>query len=72
MGALEFRESSQHNQNNFVPFLQETLSGKFATNALTMSLAGSACNLLRFIGQLGLLGDCLAVMAYVFCCYLLS
>ena len=32
-------------------------SGKFATNSLIMSLAGLTYNILRFIGQLGLLGD---------------
>ncbi len=32
-------------------------SGKFATNALIMALAGLTYNILRFIGQLGLLGD---------------
>lgn len=32
-------------------------SGKFATNALVMALAVFAYNILRFIGQLGLLGD---------------
>ena len=37
--------------------LERLPSGKFATNALIMSLAGLAYNILRFIGQLGLLGD---------------
>lgn len=32
-------------------------SGKFATNALVMSLATLAYNILRFIGQAGLMGD---------------
>jgi len=32
-------------------------SGKFATNALILTLAGLAHNILRFIGQLGLVGD---------------
>ncbi len=32
-------------------------SGKFATNALVLSMAAFAYNILRFIGQLGLLGD---------------
>uniref|UniRef100_UPI000556F849 transposase n=1 Tax=Desulfatiglans anilini TaxID=90728 RepID=UPI000556F849 len=32
-------------------------SGKFATNALILTLAGLAYNILRFIGQLGLVGD---------------
>ena len=32
-------------------------SGKFATNALIMSLAVLAYNILRYIGQMGLLGD---------------
>ncbi|OKY74992.1 MAG: hypothetical protein BM485_11225 [Desulfobulbaceae bacterium DB1] len=37
--------------------LERLPSGKFATNSLIMSLAGLAYNILRFIGQLGLLGD---------------
>ena len=37
--------------------LERLPSGKFATNALIMSLAALAYNILRFIGQLGLLGD---------------
>jgi len=37
--------------------LERLPSGKFATNALIMSLAGLAYNILRFVGQLGLLGD---------------
>jgi len=32
-------------------------SGKFATNALVLALAGLAYNILRLIGQIGLLGD---------------
>lgn len=32
-------------------------SGKFATNALVLALAGLAYNILRLIGQLGLLGE---------------
>ncbi|MFA5810009.1 MAG: IS1380 family transposase, partial [Thermoleophilia bacterium] len=32
-------------------------SGKFATNALVLSMAAFAYNILRFIGQLGLLGE---------------
>ena len=32
-------------------------SGKFATNALILALACLAYNILRFIGQLGLVGD---------------
>ncbi len=32
-------------------------SGKFAINALILTLAGLAYNILRFIGQLGLVGD---------------
>ena len=32
-------------------------SGKFATNALILSLGGLAYNVLRYIGQLGLIGD---------------
>ena len=32
-------------------------SGKFATNVLVLSMAAFAYNILRFIGQLGLLGD---------------
>ena len=32
-------------------------SGKFATNALILTLAGLVYNILRFIGQLGLVGD---------------
>lgn len=32
-------------------------SGKFATNALLLTLAGLAYNILRLIGQIGLLGD---------------
>lgn len=32
-------------------------SGKFATNALILALAGLAYNILRLIGQIGLLGD---------------
>jgi len=32
-------------------------SGKFATNALLLALAGLAYNILRLIGQIGLLGD---------------
>lgn len=32
-------------------------SGKFATNALMLALAGLAYNILRLIGQIGLLGD---------------
>jgi len=38
--------------------LERLPSGKFATNSLIMSLAGLAYNILRFVGQLGLLGDC--------------
>ena len=37
--------------------LERLPSGKFATNALVMALAGLTYNILRFIGQLGLLGD---------------
>lgn len=37
--------------------LERLPSGKFATNSLIMSLAGLVYNILRFIGQLGLLGD---------------
>ncbi len=37
--------------------LERLPSGKFATNALIMALAGLTYNILRFIGQLGLLGD---------------
>jgi hypothetical protein len=37
--------------------LERLPSGKFATNSLIMSLAGLAYNILRFIGQIGLLGD---------------
>lgn len=37
--------------------LERLPSGKFATNALIMTLAGLTYNILRFIGQLGLLGD---------------
>lgn len=37
--------------------LERLPAGKFATNALIMSLAGLAYNILRFIGQIGLLGD---------------
>jgi hypothetical protein len=37
--------------------LERLPSGKFATNSLIMSLAGLTYNILRFIGQLGLLGD---------------
>jgi len=37
--------------------LERLPSGKFATNSLVMSLAVFAYNILRFIGQLGLLGD---------------
>lgn len=37
--------------------LERLPSGKFATNSLIMSLAGLTYNVLRFIGQLGLLGD---------------
>jgi len=37
--------------------LERLPSGKFATNSLIMSLAALAYNILRFIGQLGLLGD---------------
>lgn len=37
--------------------LERLPSGKFATNALIMSCAALAYNILRFIGQLGLLGD---------------
>lgn len=37
--------------------LERLPSGKFATNALVMALAGLTYNVLRFIGQLGLLGD---------------
>ena len=32
-------------------------SGKFATNALVLALAGLAYNILRLIGQIGLLGE---------------
>ena len=31
-------------------------TGKFATNVLVLTCAGFACNILRFIGQLGLCG----------------
>ena len=37
--------------------LERLPSGKFATNSLIMSLAGLVYNILRFIGQIGLLGD---------------
>jgi hypothetical protein len=37
--------------------LERLPSGKFATNALILTLAGLTYNILRFIGQLGLLGD---------------
>ncbi len=37
--------------------LERLPSGKFATNALVMSLGVFAYNILRYIGQLGLLGD---------------
>ena len=37
--------------------LERLPSGKFATNALVMALGAFAYNILRFIGQLGLLGD---------------
>lgn len=37
--------------------LERLPSGKFATNSLIMSLAGLTYNILRFIGQIGLLGD---------------
>lgn len=37
--------------------LERLPSGKFATNALVMALAVMAYNILRFIGQLGLLGE---------------
>lgn len=37
--------------------LERLPSGKFATNALIMSLAALTYNILRFIGQIGLLGD---------------
>ncbi len=37
--------------------LERLPSGKFATNSLIMSLAGLAYNILRFVGQLGLLGE---------------
>jgi len=37
--------------------LERLPSGKFATNSLIMSLAVLTYNILRFIGQLGLLGD---------------
>lgn len=37
--------------------LERLPSGKFATNSLIMSLAGLTYNILRFIGQLGLLGE---------------
>jgi hypothetical protein len=37
--------------------LERLPSGKFATNGLIMALGAFAYNILRFIGQLGLLGD---------------
>jgi len=37
--------------------LERLPSGKFATNALVLALGGFAYNILRFIGQLGLLGE---------------
>jgi hypothetical protein len=37
--------------------LERLPSGKFATNALIMALGSFAYNILRLIGQLGLLGD---------------
>lgn len=37
--------------------LERLPSGKFATNALIMSFAALAYNILRFVGQLGLLGE---------------
>jgi len=37
--------------------LERLPSGKFATNALVMALGAFAYNVLRFIGQLGLLGE---------------
>lgn len=37
--------------------LERLPSGKFATNAAVMALGAFAYNILRFIGQLGLLGD---------------
>lgn len=41
--------------------LERLPSGKFATNALIMALACFAYNILRLIGQLGLIGDYLPV-----------
>ena len=37
--------------------LERLPSGKFATNALVMALGAFAYNILRYIGQLGLLGE---------------
>ncbi len=37
--------------------IERLASGKFATNALLLALAGLAYNILRLIGQIGLLGD---------------
>ena len=39
-----------------MPEADLTTSGKFATNALILSLAALAYNILRIIGQLGLMG----------------
>lgn len=37
--------------------LERLPSGKFATNSLVMTLGAFAYNILRFIGQMGLIGD---------------
>ncbi len=37
--------------------LERSPSGEFSTNAVVMVLGAFAYNILRFIGQLGLLGD---------------
>lgn len=37
--------------------LERLPSNKFEVNSLVMSCAALACNILRYIGQLGLLGD---------------
>ncbi len=44
-----------HSEFKTDPDLERLPSGKFATNALVMALGVFACNILRFIGQTGMI-----------------
>lgn len=53
VALFEVRETRVHAGHDYIERLP---SGKFATNALVLACAQLACNLLRWIGQNGLLG----------------